>query len=261
VNSRLAARDDGRESGREDAHFATPSDQPLLAIHALSVRLAGRTILDQVSIRVPEGGLVAILGRNGVGKTTLLRTVSGLYRPADGRILLGGSMVGGLPPHAVVRAGITQAPEGRQLFAEMSVLENLRAGALGLSAPDFQCKLDRVVALFPIIAERGKQAAGSLSGGEQQMVCIARALMASPRVLLLDEPSLGLAPKVVARIFELIARVRADGVAVLLVEQNAKLALRTADYAYVLEQGRTVLEGMAGDLAQDERVASAYLGG
>ena len=233
----------------------------LLVVEHLDVRLAGRAILSDVSVAVPEGGLVTILGRNGVGKTTLLRTVSGLYRPAGGRIAIAGAEIGGLPPHRVVRAGIAQAPEGRQLFGDMDVIENLRAGALHLSRADFERRVAYVSELFPIVAERRRQAAGSLSGGEQQMVCIARSLMGSPRLLLLDEPSLGLAPRIVAGIFELIESIRKSGVAVLLVEQNARLALRTADYAYILDQGRIALEGPARELAGDERVVSAYLGG
>ena len=233
----------------------------LLTVANLDVRLAGRSILSDVSVSVPEGGLVAILGRNGVGKTTLLRTVSGLYRPSAGRIAIGGMEIGGLAPHRVVQAGIAQAPEGRQLLGEMDVIENLRAGALHLSRADFARRVDYVSGLFPIVAERRAQSAASLSGGEQQMVCIARSLMGSPRVLLLDEPSLGLAPKVVSGIFALIESIRKSGVAVLLVEQNARLALRTADYAYILDQGRIALEGPARELAGDERVVSAYLGG
>jgi branched-chain amino acid transport system ATP-binding protein len=233
----------------------------LLSVEKLDVHLGGRSILEQVSLTVAKGGLVTILGRNGVGKTTLLRTISGLYRPTAGRIRVDGTEIGGMAPHQVVRAGVAQSPEGRQLFGDMNVLENLRAGALHLSRADFEKRLDYVSGLFPIVSQRRGQTAGSLSGGEQQMVCIARSLMGSPRLLLLDEPSLGLAPQVVARIFELIASIRAAGVAVLLVEQNARLALRTADYAYILDQGRVVLEGPAGELASDERVVSAYLGG
>jgi branched-chain amino acid transport system ATP-binding protein len=232
----------------------------LLQVEKLDVRLGGRPILTDVSIDVPEGGLVTILGRNGVGKTTLLRTISGLYRPAAGRILLDGKAIGGMAPHQTVRAGIAHAPEGRQLFGDMDVTENLRAGALHLDRAGFEERMRYVSELFPIVSERSRQAAGSLSGGEQQMVCIARSLMGSPRVLLLDEPSLGLAPKIVSRIFGLIESIRARGVAVLLVEQNARLALKTADYAYILDQGRIALEGPARELAGDERVASAYLG-
>ncbi|MCC6210482.1 MAG: ABC transporter ATP-binding protein [Burkholderiales bacterium] len=232
----------------------------LLTVEGLSVRLGGRRVLDGVSLRVPAGGLVTILGRNGVGKTTMLRTMSGLYRPDGGTIVLGGTAIGGWPAHRVVAAGIGHAPEGRQLFGDMSVLENLRAGALALPEAAFAERVAEMEKLFPILSERRAQSAGSLSGGEQQMLSIARALMPRPRLLLLDEPSLGLAPKVVARIFALIGSVRERGVAVLLVEQNARLGLQVADYAYVLDQGRVAIEGAARELARDERVVSAYLG-
>lgn len=232
----------------------------ILTIEDLEVRLGSRVVLKNVSVNIPEAGLVTILGRNGVGKTTLLRTVSGLYRPSGGRIRFEGRDIGGQDVHRLVRAGIAHAPEGRQLFGDMPVIENLRAGALSISAAEFSRRLDEVMALFPILAERRNQLAGSLSGGEQQMLCIGRALMAAPRLLLLDEPSLGLAPIVVKTIFSLFSTIRARGVAVVLVEQNAKLALDTAEYAYVLDQGKVVLEGQAGDLMTDERVVSAYLG-
>ncbi len=233
----------------------------LLSVEAIDVRFGDRGVLAGVSLVVPEKGMVAILGRNGVGKTTLLRTISGLYAPASGRIRFAGAEIAGLAPHTVVARGIAQAPEGRQLFADLSVEENLRAGAHAMRDADYVSECERVIALFPVLAERSRQLAGSLSGGEQQMLCIARALMARPKLLLLDEPSLGLAPKVVARVFEKIAAIRAGGVAVLLVEQNARLALAHADHAYVIDQGRMVLDGPALDLASDERVVSAYLGG
>ena len=233
----------------------------LLEISGLTVPLGGRPVLQGVGLAVPAGGLVTILGRNGVGKTTLLRTISGVYRPSCGAIRFDGADIAGLRPHEIVARGIGQAPEGRQLFGDMPVIENLRAGALKLSNAEFDARVREMEALFPIIAERRTQLAGSLSGGEQQMLCIARALMPRPRLLLLDEPSLGLAPRIVARIFELIATVRAGGVAVLLVEQNARLGLMHADHAYVLDQGRIALSGPAQELMSDERVVSAYLGG
>ena len=233
----------------------------LLEISGLTVPLGGRPVLQGVGLAVPAGGLVTILGRNGVGKTTLLRTISGVYRSSGGAIRFNGADIAGLRPHEIVARGIGQAPEGRQLFGDMPVIENLRAGALKLSNAEFDARVREMEALFPIIAERRTQLAGSLSGGEQQMLCIARALMPRPRLLLLDEPSLGLAPRIVARIFELIATVRAGGVAVLLVEQNARLGLMHADHAYVLDQGRIALSGPAQELMSDERVVSAYLGG
>ncbi|MBP2303538.1 ABC transporter ATP-binding protein [Azospirillum picis] len=230
---------------------------PLLSIADLHVAMGPQEILHGVRLDVPEGAIVAVLGSNGVGKTTLMRTVSGIYRAKQGTITFRGQPIANMPAHRIVQLGLSQAPEGRQIFSNMSVRENLVLGGgdIGLG------ELDRVLAMFPILSERLRQNAGSLSGGEQQMLCIARALMRRPSLLLLDEPSLGLAPKIVAQIFDLIGRIRAEGVSILLVEQNARAALRIADHAAVLEDGRIVLSGPADQLRDDPRIAEAYLGG
>lgn len=230
----------------------------ILEVKDLVMRMGAQTILGGVSLTVPEGGIVTVLGSNGVGKTTLMRALSGVYRATSGTIRLMGEDITGLPSHAIVRRGLAQAPEGRQIFGAMTVAENLRLGATGDADAAL---LERILTLFPILRERYRQRAGSLSGGEQQMLCVGRAMMARPRLLLMDEPSLGLAPKLVKQIFDLVATIRAEGTPVLLVEQNARAALRVADYAYVMDGGRIVLEGPARELAQDERVKAAYLGG
>ncbi len=230
---------------------------PLLSIADLHVAMGPQEILHGVRLEVPEGAIVAVLGSNGVGKTTLMRTVSGIYRARQGSITFRGQPITNMPAHRIVQLGLSQAPEGRQIFSNMNVRENLVLGGgdVGLG------ELDRVLAMFPILSERLRQNAGSLSGGEQQMLCIARALMRRPTLLLLDEPSLGLAPKIVAQIFDLIGRIRAEGVSILLVEQNARAALRIADHAAVLEDGRIALSGPAAQLRDDPRIAEAYLGG
>ncbi len=236
---------------------APPMTAPLLSIADLHVAMGPQEILHGVRLEVPEGAIVAVLGSNGVGKTTLMRTVSGIYRARQGSITFSGQPITNMPAHRIVQLGLSQAPEGRQIFSNMNVRENLVLGGgdVGLG------ELDRVLAMFPILSERLRQNAGSLSGGEQQMLCIARALMRKPTLLLLDEPSLGLAPKIVAQIFDLIGRIRAEGVSILLVEQNARAALRIADHAAVLEDGRIVLAGPAAQLRDDPRIAEAYLGG
>ncbi|WP_188051836.1 ABC transporter ATP-binding protein [Azospirillum sp. Sh1] len=230
---------------------------PLLSIADLHVAMGPQEILHGVRLDVAQGAIVAVLGSNGVGKTTLMRTVSGIYRARQGSITFRGQPITNMPAHRIVQLGLSQAPEGRQIFSNMNVRENLVLGGgdIGLG------ELDRVLAMFPILSERLRQNAGSLSGGEQQMLCIARALMRRPTLLLLDEPSLGLAPKIVAQIFDLIGRIRAEGVSILLVEQNARAALRIADHAAVLEDGRIVLAGPAAQLRDDPRIAEAYLGG
>ena len=233
----------------------------VLEVEALVVRMGEQTILSGVSLVVPEGGVVSVLGSNGVGKTTLMRAISGIYRATAGSVRFLGEDIVHWPPHRIVAAGLAQAPEGRQIFSSMTVEENLRLGAGPRSGAQAAGDLARVFGLFPVLQDRLAQKAGSLSGGEQQMLCVARALMARPKLLLMDEPSLGLAPKLVRQIFDLIATIRAAGTAILLVEQNARAALRVADTAHVMESGRIVLSGPAKELASDERIRSAYLGG
>ena len=229
----------------------------LLEIRDLTVAMGIQEILRGVDLDVPEKGIVAVLGSNGVGKTTLMRAISGIYRPKSGSIRFRGQEISKLKSHEIVALGLLQAPEGRQIFSSMSVRENLVLGG----GPHGTAELDHIVALFPKLGERMAQTAGSLSGGEQQMLCIARALMAKPSLLLLDEPSLGLAPKFVKGIFDLVSRIRDEGLSILIVEQNAKAALRIADRAAVMEGGRIALAGPAADLAGDPRIVEAYLGG
>jgi branched-chain amino acid transport system ATP-binding protein len=218
-----------------------------------------RECLHGVSLEVGSGEVVALLGANGAGKTTTLMAISGLVPLTAGRIELEGEPLSRTDPASIVRRGISHVPEGRRILPRLTVLENLQLGAYARAAlaQDFE----RVFGLFPVLAQRRRQLAGTLSGGEQQMLAIGRGLMARPRVLLLDEPSLGLAPKLVLSTFEMIKRLHAEGMTILLVEQNAYQALQIADRAYVLETGRLVLSGPARDLAQNPQVKSAYLGG
>jgi len=210
---------------------------------------------------VPERGIVTVLGANGVGKTTLMRTISGLYRPSAGEIRFAGEPIAGLRSHQIVGRGLAQAPEGRQVFSNMTVRENLQLGAGALAGAEFARTFEEVLERFPLLRERLAQQAGSLSGGEQQMLCIGRALMSRPKLLLLDEPSLGLAPKMVRLIFDLIVAIRDAGTSILLVEQNVRSALRVADYGYVMDAGHIRLHGDADRLRDDPRVRDSYLGG
>jgi branched-chain amino acid transport system ATP-binding protein len=232
----------------------------LLEIEDLHVHYGAIAALKGVSATIDEGEIVTLLGANGAGKTTTLKTVSGLRPITSGRIVFQGEDLAGVPAHRRVQMGISQAPEGRGIFPGMTVVENLDMGAYarrGASPEDFE----RVFELFPRLQERRKQTGGTLSGGEQQMLAIGRALMARPTVLLLDEPSLGLAPKLVAQIFSIISEINGQGTTILLVEQNAAQALRRADRAYVLETGRVVRTDQAEVLLHDDSVKAAYLGG
>lgn len=220
----------------------------------------GRTrALQEVSIQVGPGEVVALLGSNGAGKSTTLRVISGLVAPTGGRVRFKGQDLAGLDPTAIVRLGIAHCPEGRKVFPEMTVLENLELGAYTRSGSSRE-DLERVWTLFPVLRERSRQMAGSLSGGEQQMLAIGRALMSRPSLLLLDEPTMGLAPAVVREVARAIRSLNASGTTVLLVEQNVHVALRIAHRGYVLENGRVVASGPAEELARDERVGRAYLG-
>jgi len=235
---------------------------PMLRIQDLAVYYGGIQALKGISLHLDKGELLAIIGANGAGKTTLLRTVSGVLRARSGSIRFEGKELTRLSTFDVVACGVAHSPEGRQLFGGLTVLENLRMGAIQRrDRAAVEQDLEYVYSLFPVLRERRLQRAGTLSGGEQQMCAIGRALMARPRLLLLDEPSLGLAPLLVERIFDVIARLKREGVTLLLVEQNARMALEVADRAYVMETGRIKLGGSAAELAADPEVERAYLGG
>ena len=217
--------------------------------------------LNGITLEVPEGGIVAILGANGAGKSTTLKTISGLIQPLRGQILFQGQSIHKREPHQIVRLGICQVPEGRDIFMGLTVQENLKMGAFTRSdSKGIQDDLGRIFQSFPILKERARQQAGTLSGGEQQMLAIARGLMSDPKLMLLDEPSLGLAPLMVEEIFRIIAEINKAGVTILLVEQNANMALQTAQYGYVMETGTVALQDTAENLIQNDYVRKVYLG-
>ncbi len=233
----------------------------MLEINDLSVNYGGIKALQQVSLRVETGEIVTLIGANGAGKTTTLKTISRLLTAKTGRIIYQGQDITHLPPHEIVKRGIAHSPEGRRILARQTVLTNLQLGAYTRSDRlGVKSDIEEQLQLFPRLSERREQLAGTLSGGEQQMLAIARALMSRPKLLLLDEPSLGLAPQIVREIFSIIRQLNESGVTILLVEQNANLALETANRGYVLEAGRLTIAGEAGDLLRDERVKQAYLG-
>ena len=235
----------------------------LLEITNLSVRYGEIEALRDVTLAVDEGSVVTLLGSNGAGKSTTLRAISGLVAPASGKIIFDGRSIAGLGPEAIVRRGISHVPEGRRVFPGLSVRENIMLGASNrrLATSAIRREADEMFELFPDIRPFADALGWTLSGGQQQMVAVARGLLAKPRLLLLDEPSLGLAPVIVQAVFRIIAEIRRRGATVLLVEQNARMALKVADYGYVLETGRLALGGKPDDLLRDESIANAYLGG
>lgn len=233
----------------------------MLTLENISVNYGAIEALTDINLHVEQGEVVTLIGANGAGKTTTLRTVTGLLEPKEGRVMYEGKEISGVATHKLVPMGIAMSPEGRGVFANLSVRENLEMGAfIRKDKKGIADDMERGFTLFPRLKEREQQKAGTLSGGEQQMLAMARALMSRPRLLLLDEPSLGLAPLVVHTIFEAIELIRKEGATILLVEQNAYAALHHSDRAYVLETGRIVMEGNSKQLAQDPRVKEAYLG-
>jgi branched-chain amino acid transport system ATP-binding protein len=233
----------------------------MLQIHDLRVAYAQSEALHGLDLEVHPGELVAIIGANGAGKTTLINTVSGIVRARSGEIRFNHRPLGPLPAWKIARAGLIQVPEGRKVFPKLSVRDNLEMGGFALNDPALlRRRVQEMEAMFPLLAERRHQAAGTLSGGEQQMLAIARGLMTRPQLLLLDEPSMGLAPIMVERVFALIAQIHAQGIAILLVEQNAKKSLQLAQRAYVLETGRMALQGTGAELLANPLVQKAYLG-
>jgi branched-chain amino acid transport system ATP-binding protein len=235
----------------------------MLEVTDLHVNYGSIAALQSISLKVPTGAIVTLIGANGAGKTTTLRTISGVLKPRSGAISFDGHEITNLPPHAIVALGISQVPEGRMIFANLTVKENLLMGAYRRAdRKNFAKDMDYVFGIFPRLKEREKQIAGTLSGGEQQMLAIGRALMSKPKCLMLDEPSLGIAPILVKTIFEKIVEINKQlGITILLVEQNAHLALEVSNYGYVLETGRIILEDTSAALRRNEKVRSAYLGG
>ena len=234
----------------------------MLQLESVSAGYGRVGVLAGVSLEVRRGDFVCLVGANGAGKTTTLKTISGLLRPSAGRIVFEGQDIGGRKPQDILRLGIAHCPEGRRVFPHLTVQENLAMGAyVRRDAAAVAADLERVLAHFPVLAERRRQPAGTLSGGEQQMLAIGRALMARPRLIMFDEPSLGLAPTVIETTFRIIGEIQKDGTTVFMVEQNAYMALRMATRAYVMETGRITLEGPAHELLDDEHVKKAYLGG
>lgn len=233
----------------------------MLTIEGLSVYYGAIQALNNVSLEVNEGEIVSIIGSNGAGKSTLLRTISGLLRPRTGKITFKGEEIDSKEAHKIVRLGISQSPEGRKIFTNMTVEENLQLGAHIRADKDIHADMEKVMNRFPRVRERLKQNAGTMSGGELQMLAICRALMSRPTLLLLDEPSMGLAPNLVAEIFNIVKQLKQDGTTILLVEQNAVRALECADRAYVLETGNVMMTGTGHDLLNDPKVKEFYLGG
>jgi branched-chain amino acid transport system ATP-binding protein len=233
----------------------------VLELENVHVRYGPVEAVRGISLQIPAGAIVTLIGANGAGKSTTLRTVSGLLAPAAGRILFAGQPIHGRPPHEILALGVGHVPEGRQIFPDLTVRENLRLGAFRERAPrQVQERLDVVMQEFPVLRERARQLGGTLSGGEQQMLAIGRALMAGPRLLMLDEPSLGLAPLYVERVMQIVVKLNRQGISILLVEQRAQAALRIAERGYVLETGRIVLADAGARLLENEDVKRAYLG-
>ena len=231
----------------------------MLKINSLKVSYGGIEAVKGVSLEVPAHHIVTLIGANGAGKSTILRTIIGLVKADEGEILLDGQSIVGLPTHQIVKSGLSLVPEGRRIFSNLTVLENIKIGAY-LRKDELEEDIEWVYNLFPILKERHWQLAGTLSGGEQQMLAVARALMSKPKVLMMDEPSLGLAPLVVRDIFNMIKTIHSEGMTILLIEQNANMALKCADYGYVIETGNILLQDTGSELLKNEKIQEAYLG-
>lgn len=231
----------------------------MLKVNNLKVNFGGIEAVKGISFEVKEGEIVTLIGSNGAGKSTTLRTISGIVKPVDGSIEFEGTDITKVNSSDIVKMGITLCPEGRRVFPDMTVLENIKIGAY-LRSDDLTNDIERCYRLFPILKERNKQLAGTLSGGEQQMLAVARSLMSRPKIMMLDEPSLGLAPLVVQDIFKIIQEINSEGVTILLIEQNANMALRIANKAYVIETGKITMEGTGRELLDNESIKEAYLG-